>query len=312
MISFFKKILWFFPCFGNILYKKKLEILRNSRYFDEKYYYFLRPDVFVLKKDAALHYLLYDWEEKVNPSEYFCTEEYLTAYPDVNFNPLLHYECFGKNENRSIGIKPLLTEIINKQNETITNLENKLTTIQNSISSLEEKFIFNKQQYTSIQEEQENQLTTIQNTVSFIQENLNFARRQTAEIQLAVQDEQKLRQNKSNEINDLKKHIDSTTDSLQTKLTEQEKYFENKLSCFLQELETSKEAGKKQFETIEKLKYDFESKLIKAKTEQELNFLNYQKQEHEKTLKVQRDLFEIEKQIFKLNENNFYTDILKK
>jgi chromosome segregation ATPase len=203
-------------------------------------------------------------------------------------------------------------EISNKQNEAITNLENKLITIQNLISSLEEKFIFNKQQYTAIQEEQENKLTTIQNTVSFVQENLTFARRQTAEIQLAVQDEQKLRQNKSNEINDLKKHIDSTTDSLQTKLTEQEKYFENKLSCFLQELETSKEAGKKQFETIEKLKYDFESKLIKAKTEQELNFLNYQKQEHEKTLKVQRDLFEIEKQIFKLNENNFYTDILKK
>ena len=312
MIFLLKKLLHLFPWLGNIIYKKELRTIRNSRYFDEKYYYFLRPDVFTSKKDATLHYLLYGWKEKANPSEYFNTAEYLNAYPDVNFNPLLHYEWFGKNENRNFGIKPFLMEISNKQNEAITNLENKLITIQNLISSLEEKFIFNKQQYTSIQEEQENKLTTIQNTVSFVQENLNFARRQTAEIQLVVQDEQKLRQNKSNEINDLKKHIDSTTDSLQTKLTEQEKYFENKLSCFLQELETSKEAGKKQFETIEKLKYDFESKLIKAKTEQELNFLNYQKQEHEKTLKVQRDLFEIEKQIFKLNENNFYTDILKK
>jgi hypothetical protein len=181
-----------------------------------------------------------------------------------------------------------------------------------NISSLEEKFIFNKQQYTAILEEQENKLTTIQNTVSFVQENLTFARRQTAEIQLVVQDEQKLRQNKSNEINDLKKHIDSTTDSLQTKLTEQEKYFENKLSCFLQELETSKEAGKKQFDTIESLKSDlnqnisslhvklieqqndFESKLMKTKMEHELNFLNYQKQEHEKTIAKEENTLKLQ------------------
>ena len=336
MIFLLKKLLHLLPWLGNIIYKKELLTIRNSRYFDEKYYYFLRPEVFNSQKDAALHYLLYGWKEKTNPSEYFNTAEYLTAYPDVNFNPLLHYEWFGKNENRNIGIKPFLIEISNKQNETITNLENKLITIQNAISSLEDKFIFDKQQYTAIQEEQENKFTTIQNTVSFVQENLDFARRQTAEIQLVVQDEQKLRQNKSNEINDLKKHIDSTTDSLQTKLTEQEKYFENKLSCFLQELETSKEAGKKQFDTIESLKSDlnqnisslhvklieqqndFESKLMKTKMEHELNFLNYQKQEHEKTvareentLKLQRDLFEVEKQISIQNEQIVYTDSLK-
>ena len=50
-----------------MIYKKELRVLRNSRYFDEKYYYFLRPDVFKSQKDATLHYLLYGRKEKVNP-----------------------------------------------------------------------------------------------------------------------------------------------------------------------------------------------------------------------------------------------------
>ena len=92
MKELLKKILWLFPWLGNMIYKKELRVLRNSRYFDKKYYYFLRPDVFNSKRDSALHYLLYGWKEGVNPSEYFNTAEYLNAYPDVNFNPLLHYE----------------------------------------------------------------------------------------------------------------------------------------------------------------------------------------------------------------------------
>ena len=343
----FKKLLWLFPWLGNIIYKKELRTIRNSRYFDEKYYYFLRPDVFNSQKDAALHYLLYGWEEKTNPSEYFNTAEYLNAYPDVNFNPLLHYEWFGKNENKNIGIKPFLIEISNKQNETITNLENKLITIQNAISSLEDKFIFDKQQYTAIQEEQENKLTTIQNTVSFVQENLNFARRQTAEIQLVVQEEQKLRQNNTNQFEELKKQVNNIENSLQPKLAEQQNNFETKLtdlkfrfenhiSNILQETEKNKKSFENTIKVIEEIKSyfsqnidslhaklteqqnDFESKLMKTKMEHELNFLNYQKQEHEKivareenTLKLQRDLFEVEKQISIQNEQIVYTDSLK-
>ena len=282
MKKLLKKILWLFPWLGNVLYKKELRTIRNSRYFDEKYYYFLRPDVFASKKDAALHYLLYGWEEKVNPSEFFNTSEYLTAYPDVNFNPLLHYEWFGKNENRNIGIKPFLTERNNKQNKTITNLENKLITIQN--------------------------------TVSLIQENLNFARRQTSEIQLAVQEEQKLKQDKSNQIEELKKQTSNITNSLQSKLAEQQNDFESKLAEQQNDFESKLAEQQNDFESklakqqndfeskLAEQQNDFESKLMKAKMEHELNFLNYQKQEHEKTvareentLKLQRDLFDIER-----------------
>ena len=329
MKKLLKKILWLFPWLGNIIYKKELRTIRNSRYFDEKYYYFLRPDVFASKKDAALHYLLYGWEEKVNPSEFFYTSEYLTAYSDVNFNPLLHYEWFGKNENRNIGIKPFLTERNNKQNENITNLENKLITIQDEQKSKQDKL---NETITS----QANKLITIQNTVSLVQENLNFARRQTSEIQLAVQEEQKLKQDKSNQIEELKKQINNITNSLQSKLAEQQNDFESKLAEQQNDFESKLAEQQNDFESklaeqqndfesklaeqqndfesklaeqqndfeskLAEQQNDFESKLMKTKMEQELNFLNYQKQEHEKTvareentLKLQRDLFDIER-----------------
>ena len=212
MKKLLKKILWLFPWLGNIIYKKELRTIRNSRYFDEKYYYFLRPDVFASKKDAALHYLLYGWKEGVNPSEYFNTAEYLNAYPDVNFNPLLHYECFGKKENRNAGIKPFST---------------------------------------------------------FLQDEIRNIRRQTAEIQLTVQEEI-LKHNNAKQVEELKRQLLDITNSLQSKLQEQQNAFE--------------------------------SKLAKVQLEQEKSFLNYQKQEHEKTvardentLKLQRDLFDIER-----------------
>ena len=227
MKELLKKILWLFPWFGELIYKKELRVLRNSRYFDEKYYYFLRPDVFNSKRDSALHYLLYGWKEGVNPSEYFNTAEYLNAYPDVNFNPLLHYEWFGKNENRNAVIKPFPTE-----------------------------------------------------RISFLQDETRNARRQTAEIQLAVQEEI-LKHNNTKQIEELKKQLLDITNSLQSKLQEQQNAFESKL----QEQQNS-----------------FESKLEKLQLEQERTFLNYQKSEHEKTvareentLKLQRDLFEMER-----------------
>ena len=130
MKELLKKILWLLPWLGNMIYKKELRVLRNSRYFDDKYYYFLRPDVFKSRKDAALHYLLYGWNERVNPSEYFNTAEYLNAYSDVNFNPLLHYEWFGKNENRNAGIKPFPTERISFLQDETRNARRQTAEIQ--------------------------------------------------------------------------------------------------------------------------------------------------------------------------------------
>lgn len=117
MKDLLKKAIWSLNL-GKFVYKKELDVLHKSDFFDEKYYYALRPDVLNLKKDAALHYLLYGWKENTNPSEYFNTSKYLEAYPDVNFNPLLHYELFGRNEGRTDGV--LSIEKIGKVVQTLT------------------------------------------------------------------------------------------------------------------------------------------------------------------------------------------------
>ena len=190
MKKLLKKILWLFPWLGNIIYKKELRTIRNSRYFDEKYYYFLRPDVFASKKDAALHYLLYGWEEKVNPSEFFNTSEYLTAYSDVNFNPLLHYECFGKKENRNAGIKPFSTFL---QDE-IRNIRRQTAEIQLTV---QEEIL--KRNNAKQVEELKRQLLDITNSLqSKLQEQQNAFESKLAKVQL----EQK------QSIEDLKKKSD--------------------------------------------------------------------------------------------------------
>ena len=159
----FKKLLWLFPWLGNIIYKKELRAIRNSRYFDEKYYYFLRPDVFNSPKDAALHYLLYGWNERVNPSIYFNTAEYLNAYSDVNFNPLLHYEWFGKNENRNAGIKPFPTERISFLQDETRNARRQTAEIQLTV---QEEIL--KHNNTKQIEELKKQLLDITNSLRYI------------------------------------------------------------------------------------------------------------------------------------------------
>lgn len=82
--------------------EEDIELIRKSKYFDEKYYRLENPKV---KGDLCRHYYYYGWKEGKSPSFDFSTEFYLKNYKDVEdagINPLIHYLKFGKAENRVI------------------------------------------------------------------------------------------------------------------------------------------------------------------------------------------------------------------
>ena len=86
------------------LLDQDLSLIRNSDFYDEDYY--LRNNIEVYKaNDPAEHYLKFGGFQAKDPSEYFCSEEYLLLNQDVataKINPLLHYEKHGRNEGREI------------------------------------------------------------------------------------------------------------------------------------------------------------------------------------------------------------------
>ena len=84
---------------------KDIEVIRNSVFFDERYYLETNPDVREMGLDAALHYLAHGGLEGRDPGPFFSTRAYLARYPDVaeaSLNPLLHYEAHGRGENRGV------------------------------------------------------------------------------------------------------------------------------------------------------------------------------------------------------------------
>jgi len=77
--------------------------LRESGFFDEKWYLKEYPDVAKSGLDPVEHYLRVGVSEGKNPSPNFDTRWYLQCYPDVaaaKMNPLLHYVKFGRHEGR--------------------------------------------------------------------------------------------------------------------------------------------------------------------------------------------------------------------
>ena len=74
------------------------KIVENSLLFDGEWY--CKTYGFGKYLDAANHYLNIGWREGKNPSAFFSTADYLKKNPDVNFNPLVHFEKFGLKENR--------------------------------------------------------------------------------------------------------------------------------------------------------------------------------------------------------------------
>ena len=82
---------------------KKINIIRESEFFDSDYYLRINADVKASKIDPAEHYLNHGWKEGRNPSREFNTNYYISAHDDVKvlgINPLIHYEEFGRKELR--------------------------------------------------------------------------------------------------------------------------------------------------------------------------------------------------------------------
>ena len=87
------------------LMKRDYYLIFNSQFFDEKWYadtYGLSDDV-----DPVDHYLKEGYLKNYNPGPDFSTFEYYECNEDVKewkMNPLVHYEFYGKNENRKIDL----------------------------------------------------------------------------------------------------------------------------------------------------------------------------------------------------------------
>lgn len=73
-----------------------VSIIKNSSLFNAEWY---EKKYGIAKKNAARHYFEH-YEEGFEPSKNFSGRNYLKYNPDVNMNPLLHYEVYGKKENR--------------------------------------------------------------------------------------------------------------------------------------------------------------------------------------------------------------------
>ena len=78
-------------------------LLKESNYFDSKYYLSVYDDIKEADVDPIEHYLLYGYKEFRNPSELFDTKFYIENYSDVKeagINPLVHYLISGQKEDR--------------------------------------------------------------------------------------------------------------------------------------------------------------------------------------------------------------------
>lgn len=87
------------------LIKKSIELIKQSPFFDEKWYLEQNLDVQESKIDPARHYYLFGGFENRDPSSRFSSQGYLDLYSDVResgMNPLEHYIRFGESEQRSI------------------------------------------------------------------------------------------------------------------------------------------------------------------------------------------------------------------
>jgi hypothetical protein len=104
--------------FSEEIYQKHYSSILNSPYFDSEWYkstYELNDDV-----DCVDHYLTIGYTKGYNPGPKFNTHEYYQCNDDVKvygMNPLLHYELYGKNENRMIWI----SEMIKRDHSAILN-----------------------------------------------------------------------------------------------------------------------------------------------------------------------------------------------
>lgn len=79
------------------------QYIRSSLLFDNEFYKSqLDSSICNNSIDGIEHYCLSGWKEGKNPNNWFNTNAYLKAYPDVNINPFYHYLRYGIFEMRSL------------------------------------------------------------------------------------------------------------------------------------------------------------------------------------------------------------------
>lgn len=101
-------------------------IIKNSDLFDEKWY---KDNYHINANYAARHYLLEGYKLGYNPSNKFDSNLYKELYPDtMDMNPLLHYELYGRIEQRTISNEEVETGLF-EINEIIGNLDDKKSTL---------------------------------------------------------------------------------------------------------------------------------------------------------------------------------------
>ena len=88
-------------------YKNYFNVL-ESEYFDEEWY---KKEYGISENtDSVIHYLLVGFKKNYNPGPNFIVSEYYECNKDIEskgVNPLLHYEKFGRKENRIIHISQM-------------------------------------------------------------------------------------------------------------------------------------------------------------------------------------------------------------
>ena len=90
------------------------KIIKESTEFDEEYYLKKYPEVKTENIDPITHYITIGVKKMYNPSKTFDTFYYINSHHDLiqyvkkvsldNFNPLVHYILYGKNEGRKTQI----------------------------------------------------------------------------------------------------------------------------------------------------------------------------------------------------------------
>lgn len=85
---------------------KNIMYIKHSSLFDRDWYISNHPNVDFNQISPEEHYIKYGYKQLSQTSKYFSDEEYYKLNPDVKdvgMCPLLHYEKYGKHENRCYG-----------------------------------------------------------------------------------------------------------------------------------------------------------------------------------------------------------------
>lgn len=118
-----KKVLWFVKNLqlvrdfsANRFYEEEegIKLIGASPYFDEVYYRRNDPELDDCK-DLVMHYLKTGGFERLDPSESFCSDEYLAIHRDVwhkKINPLVNFEKEGRENSSEISFLQLKEDFI--------------------------------------------------------------------------------------------------------------------------------------------------------------------------------------------------------